>query len=269
MSRVAPRLTTGTPKTRERPIIFSSEMVRAILDGRKTQTRRIIDLSDKAVMSLGQRKLGWTCNPAMARVGDVGRMVAALAGKRREVASEQISVPARHPDDSRIPWDACGYERVYCPYGDPGDRLWVRENFRFTEDIDGREVLEFQAGGTRLIARNRDGLPSAVHGEHRCTSILPKWRPSIHMPRWASRITLELTEVRVERLRDISEEDAQAEGAHRLPNDDYDPGDPADDPEFSYVQGFKAIWERINGPESWNDSPWVWVLAFRRLEGQP
>lgn len=147
----------------------------------------------------------------------------------------------------------------------------MRETFRFTDDIDGREVLEFQAGGTRLIARTNDGLPSSVHGEHRCTSILPKWRPSIHMPRWASRITLEITSVKVERLRDISEEDAEAEGVEQDSFGHwFDYSLPTNYREavssFSTASAsFMSLWNSINGKGSWESNPWVWAISFRRL----
>ncbi len=163
-------------------------MVRAILEGRKTQTRRI-------VKSRYKDRFGWgTAQPLI--LGD----------------------------------EECFNSRYKCPYGKPGDRLWVRETwcpdvepYTFRYKADGDEPLE-------------------------------RWRPSIHIPRWASRITLEVVSVRVERLQNISEDDALAEGITLVERG------------TSPVDQFNKLWESINGPGSWEANPWVWVVEFKRIE---
>lgn len=204
-------MTTAPPAVRERPIIFSAPMIREILAGRKTQTRRIVRLDAKTILSPGQRRIGFAFNAEMASVGDVAKWVCALAGKESPQDSQQISVPARHPGDASIPWEDCGRERVYCPYGGPGDRLWVV--------------------------------------------------PSIHMPRWASRLTLELTGVRVQRLNEISEADAIAEGSDaRKLAEVLEGGFP------TAMTDFITRWEEIHGPGAWDANPWVWALTFKVLQ---
>lgn len=196
---------------KERPILFNGDMVRAILDGRKTQTRRV--------------------------------------------------VKPQPGSDNRIPWPGrknivanIRDERVlgFCPYGQPGDRLWVRETWA----MSGYQRVEYRAAPA-------DG------SDFRCVD---RWRPSIHMPRWACRITLEITGVRVERLQEISEKDAKAEGLHyhsdmygyRLYGK-YSGIGPTDD--VGALDAFRSLWESINGPSSWDATPWVWVIEFKRRDG--
>lgn len=197
---------------KERPILFSAPMVRALLAGTKTQTRRIA----KPVR-----------HPDLGNVYTPGALV------------------LEHEPQHVI-------ERC-CPYGQPGDRLWVRETFGHFE-------------------RNENFKPGCdvfFRADGNCLELEP-WRPSIHMPRWASRILLEITDVRVERLQDISREDAQAEGC--------DHNDPCDHVRHScasigcqgpdYRVGYRQLWEQINGAGSWAANPWVWAITFRRVEGQ-
>jgi hypothetical protein len=201
----------NTPK--ERPILFSATMVRAILDGRKTQTRRIIKLP---------KNCHW--------------------------------YHAAHPsnDGHFLKEGKEGYwhvEELPCPYGKPGDRLWVRESWGVSSSYDGVPPRNISGAAVRYPA---DGTYSGI-----------KFRPSIHMPRWASRITLEITAVRNERLQDISEQDAKAEGApselHML--DSVRLGAKA-----THRAGFERLWKSINGPDSWAANPLVWMIAFRRIE---
>jgi hypothetical protein len=207
---------------KERPILFSGPMVRAILDGRKTQTRRVVKPQPEAWRN---DKVGW-----------------------------ELAMPNCRPlyPDS--------FARSYCPYGVPGDRLWVRETLHqeFTsvdKDTPNGCLAIYSADGTVVT---REGRPACF--EWARPSI-----PSIHMPRWASRLTLEITGLRVERLQDISEADAVAEG-----------GPPAGTsidrvslelgfPDFPR-SWFQQTWEGINGPDSWDANPWVWVVEFRRAE---
>lgn len=190
---------------KERPILFSGAMVRAILGGSKTQTRRIV-------------KLG------MDSCGD-----------------------PIHATDPRLP----------CPYGQPGDRLWVRETFGI-----------FDSEGTEFAGIPKE-KPRGFHVVWAADCPAPvtetfRFRPSIHMPRWASRITLEVTAVRVERLQEISEEDAKAEGV--TIQDDARITSLAIAGEAGPAQlEYFALWQSINGPGSWAANPFVWVVEFRRL----
>lgn len=180
-----------------RPILFSAPMVRAILDWRKTQTRRIV-------------------KPEHLRTSQaVDLVLGSLAAARLIEAT------------------------TYCPYGQLGDRLWVRETFSPTMD-----------GGALYRADPMyDGMKPG--------DFAWSWKPSIFMPRWASRITLEITAVRVERLRDISDDDAVSEGYYFAPNRCPDEFDPAG--------WYESLWESINGPGSWAANPWVWVIEFQRI----
>lgn len=191
---------------KERPILFSGPMVRAILDGRKTQTRRVVK-------------------------GEALRWLS--------------------PEVGFAPTFVANPENSLCPYGGPGDRLWVRETHYV-------ESAGYEDGtGRRIFYRASDG-----------DAPISLWRPSIFMPRWASRLTLEVTAVRVERVQDISGEDAKAEGcdASGCWEHDHDPEDLGclD----SRVPTYRALWDSINGKRpgcAWADNPWVWVIAFRRL----
>tara|TARA_E500000305_G_scaffold106512_1_gene105244 strand:+ start:447 stop:1016 length:570 start_codon:yes stop_codon:yes gene_type:complete len=187
--------------SRERPILFNGDMVRAILEGRKTMTRRVMKHQPGEVTAVGR--------PLFFQDGDTGRRVSPK-----------------------------------CPYGQQGDHLWVRETFA-DEAGDTRKYL-----GDHIYYR-ADGDGVDLQGGF--------WTPSIYMPRWASRITLEVTGVRVERLQDISEVDAHNEGITL----DMLPYNPAD--QHPCRTWFRGLWEQINGPGSWDANPWVWVVEFRRL----
>lgn len=214
---------------KERGMIFNAEMVRAILDGRKTQTRRLVNPEPDSPQLLE------------ARTAESG-YVYAIHANRSNV------------HQGRFRWD--------CPFGKPGDRIWVRETFG-----DCGERLVYRAD-------TDDGAQCKVN----------RWTPSIHMPRCASRITLEITGVRVERLNDISHEDAGREGIHTEVWDqtvvarNY----AAEDEFFQfwsesmphyvemnelYRASFHSLWQSIYGEESFLANPWVWVIDFRRIEG--
>lgn len=218
--------------TKERPIIFNDEMVRAILDGRKTQTRRIVKL------------------PVIDK--DIGCELygSELAGSQRDAL--------RH-----------------CPHGQPGDRLWVREAFSIGEDL-GKDWEPWMEQGDRFV-RTEGGHeiycvpddyfpPKNTPEKHHCEDTPEHWRefgqiPPIFMPRWASRITLEITGVRVERLNDISEADAKAEGVHGEKEAAEAGLDWYDKPR----RAFRFLWQSIYGPGSWDANPWVWVIEFKRV----
>lgn len=223
---------------KERPILMSAPMVRAILAGTKTQTRRVVR------------------HPNIADV-------------------EEWAPPTN--EDPR--WEL-GYRptggagaslgHVRCPYGGPGDRLWVRETWGLHIHTD-------------YTCWNRDSIRGRSPEDLACswalayaadaTSVYDFWRPSIHMPRWASRITLDVTSVRVERLQDITEEDARAEGVEPMK------GVGADQPIIDvprrgrtqgthpHVLAFAVLWDTINGKRAhWQSNPWVWVISFRRVD---
>ncbi len=228
--------------TKERPILFSAPMVSAILEGRKTQTRRVVKQP--------KRKDGAKLDLALLRSTGVG---------------------------------------AACPYGQVGDRLWVRETFfeLVTQYSVGDSGDHFALSSHRRAFYAVDGIPpiegsndwgvtsnddQADRGFFPCkgSSFWHK-RPSIFMPRWASRLSLEITGVRVERLQALSEADALAEGIVRMGDTLEDPPQPT----FgaggviyggSPLEAFEYLWRSINGDASWGFHPWVWVVEFRRAQ---
>lgn len=189
---------------KERPILFNGKMVRAILEGRKTQTRRPID----------------------PQPGDVG-----------EFTSEYVTAA----------WQD-GFIDVKCPFGWPGHRLWVRETFE--PYCEGRVL--YRADGESQV-NNIGGT------DHR-------WRPSIHMPRSACRILLEITNIRVERVNEICAHDSLSEGVTYLYSEDCPP-------DIRAIESFVSLWNSVyggntfhgGGPYAWKQNPWVWVIEFKRL----
>jgi hypothetical protein len=216
---------------KERPILFSAPMVRAILSGSKSQTRRIVKQQPER--------------------NDKGTL---MWGTGRRTGLQRFGV-----DGLDVPPGVF----ARCPYGQTGDRLWVRETFDFLPDGGPDEpqacVIVYWATGSTEPRSAPESYNPMIYGRE-------KVRPSIHMPRWASRIALEVTGVRVERLQDISEADARAEGALEC--------DPVSGREVllagasqrgSFVLHYRDIWGSINGAGSWATNPWVWVIEFRRL----
>lgn len=200
---------------REHPILFSAPMVRALLAGTKTQTRRVV----KPQPPVGTQ-----------------RVIRPSADGRRQYA-------ATDPHDMEQGQLLLG-EVPPCPYGKPGDRLWVREAWARTSVFPGSELVVYREGDSR-------------------TDYGGPWKPGIHMFRRDSRILLEVTEVRVERLQGISEADALAEGIVQLRDGGYDlPGGEhyhVADPRQSYF----SLWRAINGAGSVEANPWVWAVSFR------
>lgn len=238
---------------KERPILFSAPMVRALLAGTKTQTRRAV--------SRGNSVLDWDGN-SLAKWGglDLSIATAFSAQTKGAAVGSPAGVVSLHALASGLPGYRPGEHtshRIY-PRWRPGDRLWVKETF-CPEYFDDSTV------GYRA-----DWIGTDLAKE-------PKWRPSIFMPRWASRITLEITDVRVQRLRDISEADAIAEGVEATsPPDllryrDYLPEKEAIRPwaarrGWTYARNsFLSLWESINGTASLAADPWVWALTFKRV----
>lgn len=228
-------------------ILFSGPMVLRLLDGSKTQTRRILDLSPRAVLSKGQRDLGWTYSVEHARVGNVREMISSLVGKVDHSGGQQLIVPARHPDDASVPWEECGAERIY-PRWEIGDHLWVRETWQQIRRT-GRN------GGLKTVASPSQRAGRIIYAAGNGWEDPPRWRHSIFMPRWASRITLEITDVRVQRLQDISEEDAVRQAAAR--------GQKTAGP----IDYFRCLWDKLNAARgfAWESNPWVTALTFRRI----
>ncbi|WLW59870.1 hypothetical protein RA224_21885 [Achromobacter aegrifaciens] len=207
---------------RELPILFTGPMVRAILAGNKLQTRRM-----KALEYFSRPENdpdGWWC----ARISD----------------GYAYMVYKQSPHE----------RAVRCPYGQPGDRLWVRETWAF---------------GIHAMAARRDDEGPFVYAADGTTQgrLGDRWRPSIHMPRHASRLMLEITGVRVERLNDISEADARAEGCpFTWDGKQYEPPPPEVDSWQGYGRAsFSLLWSQINGPDSWTTNPWVWVVEFEQV----
>jgi len=199
---------TTTTAVKERPILFSGPMVRAILEGRKTMTRRVVKPQPFTVLSRDE----WHSR-AMSGVDPYGC----------------------RPIGSRVLEEM----QDECPYGKPGERLWVRETF-----------AKWTSGNCKECCVYRADVPQAY-----------EWKPSIHMPRWASRITLEITDVQVERLQEITEADAIREGS-QIPVAEL----PASCRSGCLTErtAFSRIWESINGAGSWANNPWVWVVSFTR-----
>ncbi|PXW42032.1 hypothetical protein DET57_11424 [Klebsiella oxytoca] len=240
----------------ERGMIFNGEMVRAILDGRKTQTRRIMK---------NQPAGEYPETPALVRsVGDGFQWYG-------------------HYGESCV---------FHCPYGAVGDRIWVRETWATLGNEDGCCVdweENLCKGGERSAARIYRASCEQRPGDYGPWSIPDDaywkphteyqkfegaWRPSIHMPRWASRILLEITDVHVERLNSISESDARFEGvgsaiwfaAKGVPEDEWTSLSEHGAAQASHINRFATLWESIYGEESWKANPWVWVIEFKRIE---
>lgn len=189
---------------KERPILFNTAMVRAVLDGSKTQTRRIV----------------------------------------KGFALELLTPNNFTPEYVALP------ENNLCPYGHPGDQLWVREAWAEVGTMDPGLIV-YRADYPACVPSQYENVPSVD---------AITWKPSIHMFRRYSRITLEIVSVRVERLRDISESDALAEGAPALM--------PDGKPFAVYTKAahrYAFLWDSINGSGSWLANPWVWVVEFRRI----
>lgn len=210
------------------PILFSAPMICAILSGAKTQTRRAGKVQSDSFTELGIHYI------------------------RHATKGEIIQATYRaYPKGGTARWAICE-----CPYGIPGDRLWVRETWGVEANDMERRAVRYRADGVGLLG---------------------DWRPSIYMPRWASRLTLEIVSVRVERVQDISEADAVAEGIEQFPDGswrDYIASKPAYNQCDTARDSYRTLWDSINGqprqgkPDvSWAANPWVWVIEFRKVEG--
>lgn len=218
---------------KERPIFLNGDMVRAVLDGRKTQTRRIMKVQPSEDFSPMNMELETDFTSRWYTPGVVDKDGYLQSSKKQVfgVASED--------------------EGYTCPFGAVGDRLWVRETHSIRV-----EPSEYTPGAAWY--RESD-IGRQWEGQLR-------WRPSIHMPRWASRITLEITGVRVERLNNISEADARADGVEQLRGGFWRHYQPAwTQHQLSARGSFVTLWKSIYGEESWQANPWVWVIEFKRV----
>lgn len=241
----------------DHPILFSTEMVKAILAGRKTQTRRVVKFGKSFFRGVtGQVQTHYeykACYPLPS-----GGFV---------FWSDQVGQAF---SDCAYKGETGGYR---CPYGEPGDRLWVRETWRAAELDSGLDGVRYAADNHFRPIENTpeaaDAWGNAHFNKHGKPYKPLAWRPSIFMPRWASRITLEVVSIRVERLQDISEQDAQAEGAQHITPSAilsvpmpwerrYEPG---------YRLGFEKLWNSINEGRGfgWDVNPWVWVVEFKQV----
>ena len=267
---------------KERPIIMSAPMVSALLADTKTQTRRIVKSGARNMQSMGHECIAHR-EPGDKWYGDYVWSMRDRGGVWQDFTHEGFIAK--------------------CPYGQPGDRLWVRETFWCTNDSDNPSGYQtIDCGSLLSLGPEYATIDYCVNGEFTDPPIptgsetveLPEGEPvpgywwlappdnwdgesdyhgsgiwgfipwefytkhsSIHIPRWASRILLEITGVRVERLQDISDEDSLAEGIYPTATGLY-PGSPRAE--------YQKLWESINGPGSWGSNPWVWVISFRRIE---
>lgn len=228
---------------KERGMIFNAEMVRAILDGRKTQTRRVMNVQPES------NQFGLLHITSSTKRSDIGKY---------------------HWAESNATGNHVRSKLFSCPFGAVGDRIWIRESFF-------PAPLEMQYTPPRKTMWNiayRDGVQMEKLAPVEYNPLIynyERWTPSIHMPRWASRITLEITNVGVQRLQSISPNDAAHEGLVRLPatgrycinqGDQYFCAASHDAREV-----FSWLWESIYGADSWKANPWVWVIEFKRVEG--
>ncbi|CZU68433.1 Uncharacterised protein [Enterobacter asburiae] len=215
----------------ERGMIFNDEMVRAILDGRKTQTRRIMKVQPDTP-EFGLRRI-------------IESSIANEIGMYFWSQEDARGIKARS-------------KQFFCPFGDVGDRIWVRETWA-EAGASAPDLTLYRANYPAHVPTHYENVPPAED---------VRWTPSIHMPRWASRILLEITDVRVEQLKSISEEEARSEGVAQLREGfwkHYQPG--WTQHQLSARGSFATLWESIYGFGEWDRNPWVWVIEFKRIEG--
>jgi hypothetical protein len=232
----------------EHPIIFSGPMVRALLAGTKTQTRRLVRLGSMAAepdsdFEPGER-WGYT------RIG------------QRDDGAWRVWM-TEYPEEGSV--------TVRCPYGQPGDRLWVREKWAAGACSEGLRPNCLSPAFYWGLRSDNTGLWYSADAAEPLHPVTPrgKWRPSIHMPRWASRLTLEVTEVRAQRLQSITEADARAEGfsSESMPaRVNCKPGTVAF---FDPRHWFAVLWDSINSKRApWIENPWVWVISFAVVQAR-
>lgn len=218
---------------KEIPILFSTPMVEAILENHKIQTRRIVKTKQK----------GWDCQIMEFAKSEtfsesfLEKSIASISLQKELVGFHAFFTD--NESDHKI--------GIKCLYGQPGDLLWVRE--KWENESNGGKWINFYAGNVEVK-------------NNKAYERLTKWKPSIHMPKAAARIWLQVEEIRVERLQDITEEDAIAEGIEV-----FEKGTDWMEARF----GFEILWDKINGLDAWDKNPWVWVVKFKILSttGKP
>jgi hypothetical protein len=217
---------------KERPILFNGQMVRAIRDGRKTQTRRLVKPQPRGIWESG--------------VAHRGNM---------DIRSDAFHVQASVQSERRV---------LYCPYGKPGDRLWVRETWYCDRLDDPHSSLQEKQDELYY----RADVPSGRFEDAGYWSETGSyWRPSIHMPRWASRINLEITGVRIDRLKELSDQDAISEGIEQHPTGAWLPCREVGKVNLYPVPAFRDLWDSIASVGAdWAANPWVWVIEFKEIK---
>lgn len=236
---------------RETPLLLTGAMVRATIEGRKTQTRRILRHPDRLELD--------------------GEFPLALHGSTCRSYCE-YGCGAVFFDGAGRPVDHRSRPSSKTPFGGKGDRLWVRETFQpLWADPDVAPGSLKRPAGWKIGYPATDGLQEYMHVDRGLTTAC---KPGIHMPRWASRLTLKVTGVRIERLQDISEEAARAEGVTLDTIDGIGGEQPIiDTPRrgrtkatHPHVLAFAVLWDSINGDRApWTTNPWVWVVSFTRV----
>jgi hypothetical protein len=243
--------------TTERPVLFNGTMVRAILSGAKTVTRR-------PVVPMAGRQRQWL-TPALLTQSPRLTMC-----RLSEVDGGDLGAQMEHPKGGPLGW-------VRSPLGAPGDRLWVRETWcpgdYWTSGVvhDPPEDIRYAADNSAISYAT--GEPLRIDTSD--WSDPKRWRPSIHMPRWASRLSLDVVSVGVERLHDITEDDARREGIGPLWLQDGEQGcwytgDPSKGAKMharTARDAFARLWSEVYGPSAWDANPWVWRVEFTRVEG--
>jgi hypothetical protein len=226
-----------------RGVIFTDESVRAILDGRKTQTRRVVDMGH--VEFIGGR--GQENDPSCWGYGfGDGKWAVLARGLDERFKNGCWSIP--------------------CPYGEIGAQLWVKETWRTWErPVDAVDGIRFRADDAFVRIENTMAAAERWVVAHDNNKHRDAWRPSIFLPRWASRITLRVTEVRVQRVQEISEPDAKAEGVIPYTTNTLRMVDPnAQGPQ--YRPAYEDLWSEINGAKApWSSNRWVWAVTFERV----
>lgn len=233
------------PTPKERGILLSAPMVRALLAGRKTQTRRLVKPQP---IEGGEARIAFDGTPYVQLIPNADGNL-------------------HGPDEWRL---------VPCPYGHPGDRLWVKETHallwpgEFAPERMEDHRIEYRADTDGKV---RPGNWSDAHPDD-AKENAPRWRPAIYMPRWASRLLLEVTEVRVERVQGISEDDAEAEGLARRTVDAWEtrgemwtewglPEWPKSKWRTNPRAAFSVLWDDVHGPGAWERNDWVWVICMK------
>lgn len=231
----------------KRPLIMSAPMMRAYLSGRKTVTRRL-----RGLEKINANPDDWSyvgCKTSLGYPASEGHL---WAGFQNSDSGSPIYVK--------------------CPFGKPGDRLWFRETWKFCPMAPPAGIVHYRADHSARAVIIEKGTPGRIHARDR-------WRPSIHMPRWASRAVVEILSIRVERIQDITEEEARKEGVDWASPQFIDPRyelDDREDPrEVGYplagasfaIPNFIRFWNHLHGPGAWERNEYVWRIEWPRYEG--